>query len=204
MASHWHKEFLLTVDTTHPLFIQALRGLQGTEPPPRLGLTKGILSWVPRSCGFWHPVLSVSQNMLQNRFSSWALVEPWSSPGNSILGRGLLFLFSPLHTEYRTLFIFLDSRALFTLCKEPIFRQWCVGKCVLNSSLGASPVAEWLSLQALLRRPSVSSVQILGADMAPLVSHAEAASHVPQLEGPTTKIYDYVQGGHGEKKQKKK
>ena len=33
--------------------------------------------------------------------------------------------------------------------------------------------------------------------------HAEAASHMPQL-GPTTKIYNYVLGGFGEKKQKKK
>ena len=34
--------------------------------------------------------------------------------------------------------------------------------------------------------------------------HNEAASHMPQLEGPTTKIYNYVLGGFGEKKQKKK
>ena len=27
---------------------------------------------------------------------------------------------------------------------------------------------------------------------------------MPQLEGPTTKIYNYVLGGFGEKKQKKK
>ena len=34
-------------------------------------------------------------------------------------------------------------------------------------------------------------------------SHAEAASHMPQLEGPTTKkIYNYVPGGFGEKKEK--
>ena len=30
------------------------------------------------------------------------------------------------------------------------------------------------------------------------------ASHMPQLEGPTTKIYNYALGGLGEKKQKKK
>ena len=28
-------------------------------------------------------------------------------------------------------------------------------------------------------------------------------SHMPQLEGPTTKIYNYVQGGFGEEKKKK-
>ena len=34
--------------------------------------------------------------------------------------------------------------------------------------------------------------------------HAEAVSHRPQLEGPTAKIYNYVLGGFGEKKQGKK
>ena len=35
-------------------------------------------------------------------------------------------------------------------------------------------------------------------------SHAEAASHILQLEGPTTKIYNYVLGSFGEKKEKLK
>ena len=34
--------------------------------------------------------------------------------------------------------------------------------------------------------------------------HAEAASHMPQPEGPTTRIYNYALGGFGEKKKKKK
>ena len=34
--------------------------------------------------------------------------------------------------------------------------------------------------------------------------HAEAASHMPQLEGPTTRIYNYVLGDFGEKKGEKK
>ena len=34
--------------------------------------------------------------------------------------------------------------------------------------------------------------------------HFEVASQMPQLEGPTTKIYKYVLGEFGEKKQKKK
>ena len=33
-------------------------------------------------------------------------------------------------------------------------------------------------------------------------SHAEAVSHMPQLEGSTTKIYNHVPGGFGEKKEK--
>ena len=69
---------------------------------------------------------------------------------------------------------------------------------------GACPLAEWLSSSAALGQPTVSLVWFLGVDMAPLSGHAEAASHVPQLEGPATKIYNYVLGGFGEDKQKKK
>ena len=35
-------------------------------------------------------------------------------------------------------------------------------------------------------------------------THVEAASHMTQLEGRTTKINNYVLGGFGEKKQKEK
>ena len=35
-------------------------------------------------------------------------------------------------------------------------------------------------------------------------SHAEATSHMPQLEGPTTRIHNYVLGDFGEKKEKEK
>ena len=38
-------------------------------------------------------------------------------------------------------------------------------------------MAEWLSLHTVLRRPRVSSVQILGADQHCSSSHAEAMSH---------------------------
>ena len=70
-----------------------------------------------------------------------------------------------------------------------------------NKNLGAGPVVEWLSPHALHRGPRVSQVRILGPDTAPLSSHAEVASHTPQLEGPTTKnIYNYVPGSFGEKK----
>ena len=50
----------------------------------------------------------------------------------------------------------------------------------------------------------VSPVWILGVDMALSLGYTEAASHMPQLEGPTTKIYNYVLGGFGDKKKKKK
>ena len=65
-------------------------------------------------------------------------------------------------------------------------------------------MAEWLSLHAPLWWPRVSLVRILGADMHHSSGHAEAASHMPQPEGPTTKIYNYVLGGFGEKKKKKR
>ena len=47
-------------------------------------------------------------------------------------------------------------------------------------------MSEWLSSRALLRWPGVSPVGILGP-WHRSSSHAEAASHMPQLEGPTTK-----------------
>ena len=37
-----------------------------------------------------------------------------------------------------------------------------------------------------------------------LSGHVEVASHIPQLEGPATKIYNCVQGGFGEIKAEKK
>ena len=51
-------------------------------------------------------------------------------------------------------------------------------------------MAERLSSHAPVQQPRVSPVWILGTDMALLIkssSHAEVASHMPQLEGPTTK-----------------
>ena len=70
-------------------------------------------------------------------------------------------------------------------------------------SHGAGPMAEWLSWCVLLQQPRVSPVQIWGADMDHSSSHAEVVSHMPQLEGPTTKnIRNYVLGGFGEKNEK--
>ena len=64
-------------------------------------------------------------------------------------------------------------------------------------------MAEWLSLCTLLQRGRISPVRILGMDLALLISHAEAVSHIAELEGPTTRIYNYVLGGFGEKKGEK-
>ena len=70
--------------------------------------------------------------------------------------------------------------------------------------LGAGSMAEWLSLCTLLQQPRVSPVWILGTDLAPSSSHTEAAAHIAEPEGPTTRIYNYVLGGFEEKKKEKK
>ena len=64
---------------------------------------------------------------------------------------------------------------------------------------GAGSVAQWLSSHALLLRPRVSPVWILTHRS---WGHVEMASHIAQLEGPTTRIYNYVLGGFGGKKKK--
>ena len=56
--------------------------------------------------------------------------------------------------------------------------------------VGGWPVAEWLSSRAVLQRPRVSLVWILGVDLAVLIGRAEAASHMPQLERPAIRIYN--------------
>ena len=65
-------------------------------------------------------------------------------------------------------------------------------------------MAEWLSSCALLQRPRVSQVLILGMDMAHSSSHAETVSHIAHPEALTTRIYNYVLGGFGEKNRKKR
>ena len=90
--------------------------------------------------------------------------------------------------------------------------RWCKGQeiqitynCLPKRSvLGAGPMAEWLSSRSPLQWPGVSLVWILGATWHCSSGHVEVASHMPQLEGPTTRIYNYVLGEFREKKQKKK
>ena len=63
-------------------------------------------------------------------------------------------------------------------------------------------MAKWLSSWAPLWQPMVSPVWILTWHHSS--SHAEVVSHIAELEGPTTKIYNYVLGRFGEKKKEKK
>ena len=65
----------------------------------------------------------------------------------------------------------------------------------INSLKEAGPVADWLSSRDLLQQPRVSPVRILGTDVDRSLSHAEAASHTLQLEGPTTKNIQLCTGG---------
>ena len=66
-------------------------------------------------------------------------------------------------------------------------------------------MAQWLSLRVLLWWPRVSLIRILGPGRRDgSVPHAEAMSHTAQPEGPTSRIYNYILGGFGEKKKKKK
>ena len=65
-------------------------------------------------------------------------------------------------------------------------------------------LAEWLSLAFRCGGPGFRWFRSWVGTWHHSSGHAEAASHVPQLEGPTTKIDNYVLGGFGEKKQKEK
>ena len=87
------------------------------------------------------------------------------------------------------------------LCLEvQTYHGELAGKVFLKHCWGR-PMAEWLNSRAPLQQPRVSPVQILGADIAPPSHHAEAASHMPQLEGPTIGNTQLCTGGlWGEKR----
>ena len=77
----------------------------------------------------------------------------------------------------------------------------CTRVCsAFNIFLGAGPRAKWLSSRALLSWPGVH--WILDPGHGPTCcssSHAMAASHIEELEGLTTRIYNYILGLWGEK-----
>ena len=70
--------------------------------------------------------------------------------------------------------------------------------------LGAGTVVECLTLCAPLRGSEFCSFGSWAGTRHHSSGHAEVAPHVPQIEGPTSEIYNYVLGGFGEKKQKEK
>ena len=94
-----------------------------------------------------------------------------------------------------------------TLLLDSSYRYLYTKREEIKHKTGAGPVAKWLGLHALLRRPRILLVQILDVDMWIChcsSSHAEASSHMAQLEGPTTRIYNYLLGDFREKKKEKK
>ena len=91
---------------------------------------------------------------------------------------------------------FKSTVNIYKMMKSRIVSQKVINP-ILKFLYGASHTAEWLSSRTLLQWPRVLQVQILGS------SHAEAASHIPEPEGPTIRIHNYVLGGFGEKKKKK-
>ena len=65
-------------------------------------------------------------------------------------------------------------------------------------------MAKWLSSCAPLWQPRVCQFRSRVWTWHYSSGHAEAASHIPEPEGPTTIIHNYVLGDFGEKKKKKK
>ena len=65
-------------------------------------------------------------------------------------------------------------------------------------------MAEWVSSHASLQGPGFCRFGSWARTWYRSSGHAEVGSHMPQLEGPTTRICNYVLGGFGEKKKKKR
>ena len=63
-------------------------------------------------------------------------------------------------------------------------------------------MAKWLGLHTPLQWPKGFAGSDPGCRHS--LSHAGVASHIAQLETLTTRIYNYVLGGFGEKKKKEK
>ena len=82
-------------------------------------------------------------------------------------------------------------------------RQFSVFQFLQNFHFWGRPVAEWLSSHAPLWRHEFRQFVSRAWTWHHSSGHVETASHMPQLEGPTTKIYNYVLGGSGGKKQKR-
>ena len=87
------------------------------------------------------------------------------------------------------------------LIKDNLFKFW--GDKTRFKIFRMRGPAPWSSWCAPLWRPRVSQVRSWVQTGHHSPGHTDVASHMTQLEGPTTKIYNYVLRGFGEKKQKK-
>ena len=89
--------------------------------------------------------------------------------------------------------ILSESSRRTTQLAHKLLRFWVVLYTTRNT-LGPAP----------LQRPGFRWFRSWARTWHCSLGHAVAASQVPQLEGPTTKVYNYVLGGFWEKKHKKK
>ena len=91
----------------------------------------------------------------------------------------------------------ITNRSIWQLLTPKIVKM-------LRSRAWASPMAKWLrSLCPPLQWPRVSLVWILGADTALLIRPCWGSVPHSTPEGPTTRVYSYVLGDFGRKKEKK-
>ena len=75
---------------------------------------------------------------------------------------------------------------------------------VTNNVIGAGAVAEWLSSPLGFSSPGFRWFGSWARTWHHSSGHAEAVFHIAQPEALTRRIYSYVLGGFGEKKQEKK
>ena len=109
------------------------------------------------------------------------------------------------YTDLFKINLWITKSQIFSVLKAPSPTTTTqVIPAVVKTKTGASPMAQWLSLQALLQRPGFCRFGSWVQTWRHSSSHAEVVSHIAQLEGPTTRIYDYVLGGFGENKKKNK
>ena len=100
---------------------------------------------------------------------------------------------------------------VFSFCSKSISILLCLALCLnrLTSMdyikrLPSGPVVQQPSSHAPLWWPGVHMFKSWAQTLHHSSSHAEAASHIAEPEGPTTRIYNYVLEGFGEKNKKKK
>ena len=103
--------------------------------------------------------------------------------------------------ENMRLFLYLEVGEGFvnlnTMSGRHRGKDWKI-RLLKNLTFGAGPMAEWLSSRA-----SLQVAQCFFGSSHCSLNHAEAASHMPQLEGPTTKNIQLCTGGLWGEKGKK-
>ena len=86
-------------------------------------------------------------------------------------------------------------------CFKKIFLQFYATK---SFTFGAGPVAEWLSSRDCFGSPGFHRFRSWAQTWHCSSGHAEVASHIPQAEAFTTRIYSCVLGVWGRRRRKRK